>query len=72
MKQVTATAPEMRFIRMKEVCAKVGLAKSTLWELVARGQFPQKVYLGERTIAFIESEVDAWMAERIAARRAKA
>ncbi|MGL5040136.1 MAG: helix-turn-helix transcriptional regulator [Aeromonas sp.] len=72
MKQVMATAQETRFIRMKEVCAKVGLAKSTLWELVARGQFPQKVHLGERTVAFIESEVDAWMAERIAARSAKA
>ncbi|MGL4349649.1 MAG: helix-turn-helix transcriptional regulator [Plesiomonas shigelloides] len=72
MKQAMATAQDTRFIRMKEVCAKVGLAKSTLWELVARGQFPQKVHLGEITVAFIESEVEAWMQARAAARNTKA
>ncbi|MGL5225801.1 MAG: helix-turn-helix transcriptional regulator [Aeromonas sp.] len=71
MKQVTATAQEMRFIRMKEVCAKVGLAKSTLWELVEIGEFPQKVYLSARIIAFVESEVDAWMQARVAARNTR-
>ncbi|MGU5651613.1 helix-turn-helix transcriptional regulator [Aeromonas hydrophila] len=30
--------------------------------------FPKTVRLGARSVAFIESEIDAWMVERIATR----
>jgi len=35
---------------------------------MAQGQFPQTVRLGGRSVAFVEGEVDTWMAQRMAAR----
>ncbi|WP_323885402.1 helix-turn-helix transcriptional regulator [Aeromonas caviae] len=57
-----------RFIRMREAIQKTGLSKSSIYDLMAKGHFPQTISLGGRAVAFIESEVDAWMAERIATR----
>lgn len=58
----------MRFIRVREAIQKTGLSKSSIYDLMAQGQFPQTVRLGGRSVAFVEGEVDAWMAQRIAAR----
>ncbi|WP_270804178.1 helix-turn-helix transcriptional regulator [Aeromonas sp. QDB02] len=63
-------SPTTRFIRVREVIKKTGLSKSSVYDLMAQGLFPQTVRLGGRSVAFIEAEVEAWMAERIAARKA--
>lgn len=71
MNQNTTTAtptPALRFVRMGEAVKKTGLSKSSIYDLMAQGRFPKTIPLGGRTVAFIESELDAWMAERIAAR----
>ncbi|MEA9428256.1 helix-turn-helix transcriptional regulator [Aeromonas caviae] len=64
----------VRFIRIREVCEKTGLSKSSIYDLMTQGRFPQTVRLSEagRGVAFVEAEVDAWMAQRIAARNAAA
>lgn len=58
-----------RFIRMKEVCRKTGLAKSSIYDRVNAKTFPQPIRIGDRAVAFVESEVDAWMADIMAASR---
>lgn len=68
---IPSNLPTMRFIRVRETIQKTGLSKSSIYDLMAQGQFPQTVRLGGRSVAFVESEVDTWMAERIAARHAK-
>lgn len=67
MEQHTAP-PTLRFIRMREAVKKTGLSKSSIYDLMALGQFPQTVHLSGRSVAFVESEIDDWMAKRIAAR----
>jgi len=62
--------PTTRFIRVREVIKKTGLSKSSVYDLMAQGLFPQTVRLGGRSVAFIEAEVDSWIAARIAARKA--
>ncbi|MFM4847394.1 helix-turn-helix transcriptional regulator [Aeromonas bivalvium] len=63
-----------RFMRTREVCEKTGLSKSSIYEMMAQGHFPQSVRLSEvgRSVAFVESEIDNWMASRIAARNVAA
>lgn len=68
MEHVHSDNPTMRFIRVRETIQKTGLSKSSIYDLMAQGQFPQTVRLGGRSVAFVEGEVDAWMAQRIAAR----
>ncbi|WP_270804801.1 helix-turn-helix transcriptional regulator [Aeromonas sp. QDB66] len=63
---------ELRFIRIREAIKKTGLSKSSIYDLMAQGLFPQTVRLSCRSVAFIEAEIDAWMAERIAARNVAA
>jgi prophage regulatory protein len=58
----------LRFIRVGEAVKKTGLSKSSIYDLMAQDLFPKTVRLGARSVAFIESEIDAWMVERITTR----
>lgn len=56
-------------IRLDEVKSRTGLSRSTLYAYMSEGRFPAPVTISERCVAWVESEIDAWIAERIAARR---
>lgn len=58
-----------RLIRRKEVQAKTGLGASSIYALMKTGEFPQCLNLSERRVAWIESDIDAWIAERVANHR---
>ncbi|MDY0922685.1 AlpA family transcriptional regulator [Leclercia sp. CFBP8987] len=60
-----------RFLRLPEVMHQCGLSRSTLYDLIARNAFPAQVSLGGKNVAWLQSEVTAWMAERIAHRNRK-
>ncbi|GLR91312.1 helix-turn-helix transcriptional regulator [Bradyrhizobium iriomotense] len=47
----------------------VGASKVTLWRWERAGRFPRRVALSSQRVAWVESEIDAWLADRIAARR---
>ncbi|EEE3718671.1 AlpA family phage regulatory protein [Salmonella enterica] len=65
---VSAPAQE-RFLRLPEVIHQCGLSRSTLYDLIARNAFPAQVSLGGKNVAWLQSEVIAWMADRIAQRK---
>ena len=54
-----------RFLRLPDVRAKVGLSRSTIYLRMSKGQFPQTVKLGERSVAWIDSDIDDWIEQRI-------
>lgn len=60
-----------RFIRRATVCHRTGLAKTSIYDMVKRGEFPAPVRLSDSgtSVAWIEEEVEAWMESRIDARR---
>ena len=58
----------MKFLRLNDVKALTGLGRSTIYKYVKLGIFPDTVKLGGRSIAWVEAEVLAWIAERIRAR----
>jgi len=55
----------MKFMRMNDVKAATGLARSTIYKYAKQGVFPAPVSLGGRAVAWVESEVTAWIAARI-------
>lgn len=58
-------------LRLPDVCARVGVRHSKLYELIAAGDFPRPVKVGgTRASRWPSSEVDAWIAARIAERDA--
>jgi prophage regulatory protein len=51
----------------REVERRVGLGRSTIYKRIAAGTFPKPVKLGASS-CWVESEVEAWIQERIAER----
>lgn len=65
----TTTRPSL--LRLEAVKARTCLSRSTIYAYMREGRFPQPVAISERCVAWIEAEIDGWIAERIAlARRA--
>ena len=58
----------MRFLRLPEVIQISGYRRTSIYEMIKAGNFPAPVHLGSRAVAWLESEVEAWMQERIDAR----
>jgi len=58
-----------KLIRLPEVRRRVPLIRSTIYLLASRGEFPKPVSIGQRAVAWIESEVDAWAKAKIGAAR---
>lgn len=57
-----------RLIDFKEALSRTRTKKSWANELIKQNRFPKPVKIGARSIAFVESEIDAWINERIAER----
>ena len=52
-------------LRRKQVQARIGLSRSTLYLRIAEGTFPKPVSLGARAVGWPASEVEALNAARI-------
>jgi prophage regulatory protein len=65
---MTNAAPD-RLIRRPEVESRTGLKRSTMYVYINRGNFPRPVPLGTRAVAWLSSEIDAWIEARIRAAR---
>lgn len=70
MKEQLHEAPAI--LRRKQVEARTGLRRSTIYERVAEGEFPAPINLGARAVGWLESEISAWIAARVAQSRKKA
>jgi prophage regulatory protein len=46
----------------------IRVSKSTLLRLEARGQFPKRVRIGDHSVAWLQVEVDAYIASLASAR----
>jgi prophage regulatory protein len=67
---VSAPAP-LRFISLTEVCNRTSYSRWWLRDAINAGKFPKPVRTDGRSL-FVEHEVEAWIAERIAERDAGA
>lgn len=61
---------EIVFISFDEVQDIIPLSKSRLYELMRKGKFPRPVKIGEHRAVWIQHEVIAYRAARIAERDA--
>ena len=53
-------------LRLPEVKARTGLSRSSLYNHISQGTFTKQVPIGERSVGWPESEVDAIVSARIA------
>ena len=59
-----------RIIPFDDLHPKKGIpySKTQIWRLEKRGQFPRRVRIGAGRHGWVESEIDQFIADRIAAR----
>ncbi len=58
----------MKVLRIKDVQARVGYSRSHIWQLERAGRFPRKIRLGPNSVGYVESEIDEWIAGKVAER----
>ena len=51
-------------LRRPDVETRTGLSRSTIYDWMKRGEFPQPVKLGTRLVAWRESDITAWLDTR--------
>ena len=58
-----------KFIRLPSVENLTGLARSTIYLRISKGEFPKPVPLGPRAVGWIEAEIFDWIDQQIAQSR---
>lgn len=58
--------PQPRFIDRLEVERRVRFKRERIRQLEVLGRFPRRIRLSQRRNVWIESEIDQWIADRIA------
>lgn len=54
----------MNAIRIKQVAKKIGLGESTIYRMIADGRFPRPFEIAPKRNAWIEEDIDEWLAEK--------
>lgn len=58
--------------RLPVVMARTGLGRSSIYQKIADGEFPEPINLGPRAVGWIADEVETWIQSRIDASRQSA
>jgi prophage regulatory protein len=54
-----------KLLRRKQVESQTGLSRTTIYENMTQGTFPRPIKIGERSVAWLESEINDWINNRI-------
>ena len=52
-------------IRLREVMKITGFGRSQIYKLINIGEFPKQIQISPGSVAWLESELETWMKERI-------
>lgn len=66
---VFAERKEAKIARRKQVESRTGLSRSSIYAAMAAGTFPKPIRLGAQSVGWLESDLNRWLNERIAATR---
>ncbi len=61
----SCTPQDERLLRLRDVLTVVGLSRAHVYHLVKNGLFPRPIALGSNCARWVQSEVQAWVADRI-------
>lgn len=62
--QPSTQRPGASVLRLPDVVARTGRARSTLYADIQQGAFPRPIRLGPRSVGWYASEIDDWLASR--------
>lgn len=53
-----------RLLRLPEVMHLVGLSRTTIYSLIASGEFPRQIAIGPRSVAWYQQELETWITSK--------
>ncbi len=59
-----------KMLRLPSVIELTGLSRSSIYLRMKNNAFPQSISLGDRAVAWLESDIEQWLDERISASKA--
>jgi prophage regulatory protein len=60
--------PSEQLLRIAAVQARTGLSRASIWRLARDARFPAPVRIGQRAVAWLDTEIDRWIASCVEAR----
>ena len=56
---------QIKFLRLPEVQNRVTYSAPQIWRLEKANKFPKRIQIGDNRVAWIASEIDAWIKTKI-------
>ena len=60
-----------RLVTMRELIKRVPFSRVHVYRLIRDGKFPAPIKLGDRRVAWLEHEIESWIAARVTERDAR-
>jgi prophage regulatory protein len=60
---------EIKLYRLRELSARIGLARSAIYQAINDGRFPKPVRIGARAVAWRHQDIEAWLQSRASQQR---
>ncbi|GGH18126.1 transcriptional regulator, AlpA family [Cribrihabitans marinus] len=54
----------LKILRRRDIELIIGLSRSTIYKMIADGDFPQPIKIGARAVGWRESDVSEWLDSR--------
>lgn len=54
-----------KLIRLPKLIEMTGGSRSWIYQQISEGKFPKPVKIGKRSSAWVESEIDEWIQQRM-------
>jgi len=61
----------LRFLKLYEVCERIGYKKSWVWDSIRQKRFPKPIYIGSSP-RWLSEEIESWQREVIERSRTEA
>lgn len=52
-------------LRRRQVEARVGLGRSSIYDRIRAGTFPAPISLGAKAVGWLESEINQWVSDQV-------
>ena len=56
-----STTIEKRFSKIPAVCKRTARSRSALYKAISEGKFPKPYKIGDRAVAWLANDIDAWI-----------
>jgi len=56
---------DLTILRLQEVIFRTGLSRTTLYDLIAKGEFPHPISISTRCVGWVEGQIIDWLKHRI-------